>query len=65
MTALELTDVVVDYERRGGGRVRAVAGASISVERGQIVGLVGESGCGKSTFARAAVGLVRMTSGSR
>ena len=64
MTALELTDVVVDYERRGGGRVRAVAGASISVERGQIVGLVGESGCGKSTFARAAVGLVRMTSGS-
>ena len=43
MTALELTDVVVDYERRGGGRVRAVAGASISVERGQIVGLVGES----------------------
>ncbi len=64
MSALELRDVVVDYERRGGGRVRAVAGASISVERGQIVGLVGESGCGKSTLARAAVGLVRRTSGS-
>ena len=64
MSALELTDIVVDYERRGGGRVRAVAGASISVEPGQIVGLVGESGCGKSTLARAAVGLVRPTAGS-
>jgi peptide/nickel transport system ATP-binding protein len=64
MTALELNDVVVDYERRGGGRVRAVAGASLSVDAGQIVGLVGESGCGKSTLARAAVGLVRPTSGT-
>jgi len=64
MSALDLRDVVVDYERRGGGRVRAVAGASINVERGQIVGLVGESGCGKSTLAKAAVGLVRPTSGS-
>jgi len=64
MSALELRDVVVDYERRGGERVRAVAGASLDVEPGQIVGLVGESGCGKSTLARAAVGLVATTSGS-
>jgi peptide/nickel transport system ATP-binding protein len=64
LSTLELSDVVVDYERRGGIRVRAVAGASVSVDAGQIVGLVGESGCGKSTLARAAVGLVPVTSGS-
>jgi oligopeptide/dipeptide ABC transporter ATP-binding protein len=63
MSALELHDVVVDYHGRG-GRVRAVAGASLTVERGRIVGLVGESGCGKSTLARAAVGLVGTTSGT-
>ena len=62
--ALELRDVEVVYERRGRERVRAVAGASLTVERGQIVGLVGESGCGKSSLARAAVGLVRPAAGT-
>ncbi len=63
MSALELTDVVVDYHGRD-GTVRAVAGASLSVDRGRIVGLVGESGCGKSSLARAAVGLVPAAGGS-
>src|SRR5689334_25244811 len=63
MSALELHDVVVDYVGRG-ARVRAVAGASISVGSGEIGGLVGESGCGKSTLARAAVGLVPVAEGS-
>ena len=40
-----------------------MASASLSVDRGQIVGLVGESGCGKSSLARAAVGLVARAAG--
>ena len=64
MSLLELRDVVVEYRRAGRAPVRAVAGASLSVEAGQVVGLVGETGCGKSTLARAAVGLVKPTSGS-
>jgi oligopeptide/dipeptide ABC transporter ATP-binding protein len=64
LIALELTDVVVEYERRGLEPVRAVAGASLEVERGAIVGLVGESGCGKSTLARAAVGMVAPRDGT-
>jgi oligopeptide/dipeptide ABC transporter ATP-binding protein len=64
MSVLELQDVEVVYERRGSPSVRAVAGASLTVERGQIVGLVGESGCGKSSLARAAVGLVPAAEGT-
>ena len=64
MSGLALQDVVVDYHGRDGVRVRAVAGASLTVEPGQVVGLVGESGCGKSTLARAAVGLVPTAAGT-
>jgi peptide/nickel transport system ATP-binding protein len=64
VSLLELRDVEVEYRRAGRTPVRAVAGASLSVEAGQVVGLVGETGCGKSTLARAAVGLVAPTAGS-
>jgi oligopeptide/dipeptide ABC transporter ATP-binding protein len=64
MSLLELEDIVVEYDRRDSGRIRAVAGASLTVARGQIVGLVGESGCGKSSLARAAVGLVKPAGGT-
>jgi ABC-type oligopeptide transport system ATPase subunit len=45
------------------GAVRAVDGASLDVRRGETLGLVGESGCGKSTFARAVIRLVDATEG--
>jgi peptide/nickel transport system ATP-binding protein len=63
MSVLELDDVDVTYERRDHVKLKAVVGASLSVDRGQIVGLVGESGCGKSSLARAAVGLVAPSAG--
>jgi len=64
VSILEIDDLEVTYERRDRARFRAVAGASLTVGRGQIVGLVGESGCGKSSLARAAVGLVAPTGGT-
>lgn len=63
MSALELSDVEVAYRSRGRGTVRAVDGVDLTVDRGEIVGLVGESGCGKSSLARAVVGLERLSSG--
>jgi len=49
--------------RRVRGAVRAVDGLSFAVRPGETFGLVGESGCGKSTTARAVLGLVRPTAG--
>ena len=46
------------------GYVRAVDGVSLSVKQGEIVAIVGESGCGKTTLARAIMGLIPAYSGS-
>lgn len=62
--ALEITDLEVTFRSRGRGTVRAVDGVSLSVGRGEVVGLVGESGCGKSSLARAVVGLEPVAGGS-
>ena len=51
------------FFRRRSGSVRAVDGVSFEVHKGETLGLVGESGCGKSTTGRAILQLQRPTSG--
>ena len=49
--------------RRTVGWVRAVDGVSLTVNAGETVSLVGESGCGKTTTGRAVMGLIKATGG--
>ena len=61
---IEVDDLVVTFRgRRGGGTARALDGVNLAVGRGEIVALVGESGCGKTTLARSILGLERPASG--
>ena len=71
MALLEVDDLVKHFPVTRGiimrhqiGTVKAVDGVSFSVDRGQTVALVGESGCGKSTTARAVLRLIEPTAGS-
>jgi peptide/nickel transport system ATP-binding protein len=64
MSVLSVEDVYLTYHRKGRPSVRAVAGVSLELERGEIIGLVGESGCGKSSLARACTGLEPLSGGS-
>ncbi|WP_051872086.1 ABC transporter ATP-binding protein [Streptomyces sclerotialus] len=68
---LEVRDLVKHYPLTQGivlkkqvGAVKAVDGVSFGLRKGETLGIVGESGCGKSTVARTLVGLERPTAGA-
>ncbi len=61
--AIELKNLVIEYQRLGKPPFRAVDDVSFKVREGEIVGLVGESGSGKSTIGRCALGLIPAASG--
>ena len=67
---VEIKDLVKGFPVKGGilhrrvGTVNAVAGVNLTIGRGETVGLVGESGCGKTTLGRLLVRLIEPTSGT-
>jgi oligopeptide transport system ATP-binding protein len=70
-TLVEVNDLTVWFPITEGivlerhiGDVRAVDGVSFKLSRGETLGLVGESGCGKSTTGRAIIRLIKPTKGT-
>jgi len=60
---LQVEDLAVTFRHQRGGEIQAVSGVSFDVAPGETVGLVGESGCGKSTTAKAIMRLLRPSAG--
>jgi len=61
---LSVDELVVEFPAKGGGTVHAVSGISFDVVDGETLGILGESGCGKSSAGRALMQLPSPTSGS-
>lgn len=59
---VELVNVSREFEQSG-KRVKAVDSVSLAIDEGEVVCLVGESGCGKTTTGRMAAGLIKPTAG--
>ncbi len=57
MTVLEVLDLRLHYQTRLGKKVQAVDGVSFCLEDGEILGIAGESGCGKTTLVSGCMGL--------
>lgn len=64
MTLVEITGLKKYFPAAGKQLVRAVDGVSFTIERGETFGLVGESGCGKTTVGRCLLRLIEPTEGS-
>jgi oligopeptide transport system ATP-binding protein len=63
MPLIEAMDLKLHFKLQGGGTLKAVDGVSFAIPAGRTLGLVGESGCGKTTTGRALVGLYQPTGG--
>lgn len=63
MAKLELVNVTKTYNVRGAGQIKALDDISFSLESGRIIGLVGQSGSGKSTIAKILTQLEQPTGG--
>jgi|TARA_R110002110_G_scaffold5191_6_gene26892 peptide/nickel transport system ATP-binding protein len=61
---LSVTELVVEFPARKKQTVHAVSGVSFDLDKGETLGIVGESGCGKTTTGRAIMQLELVTSGS-
>ncbi len=60
---LEVKGLRVEFPARKGPPAKAVDGVDLAIHEGEVVALVGESGCGKTTLARTIIGLERPTDG--